>query len=175
MKKNILCVFVATLALLAQATPVTPSQAQQVAQAWAQRNKAFVGTGVNIVGSAVAVTNADGVTLWYRVAMDNGSCLVMSPVTALEPVIACLESVGADGLPAAHPMRAMLERDMADRLKKLGLYEPAATGPTLMGASSGASPLRCWSLPCAGSTSLNRRLRKRMRRQPQPPISPGNL
>ena len=142
MKKNILCVFVATLALLAQATPVASSQATQAARAWAQRNAAFAGTDVSVAGSAVAVTNAEGVTLWYRVAMDNGSCLVMSPVTELEPVIACLESVGADGLPAAHPMRAMLERDMTDRLKKLGLYvpAPASTGPTLMGASPTSAP-----------------------------------
>ncbi len=141
MKKSILCILVAALAMVAGATPVTSSQAKQAARAWAQKNAAFAGKDVAVTGSAVAVANEDGVTLWYRVALNNGSCLVVSPVTELEPVIACLERVGAGGLPAGHPMRAMLERDMADRLKKLGLYEPAPTGPTLMGASSGASPL----------------------------------
>ncbi len=141
MKKNILCVFVATLALLAQATPVTSSQAKQAARAWAQRNGAFAGEDAVVASSAaVAVTNADGVKLWYYVAMANGSCLVVSPVTELEPVIACLENVDATaGLPAGHPMRAMLERDMADRLKKLGLYTPASPGPTLLGASPAAA------------------------------------
>ena len=141
MKKSILCMLVATLAMIAGATPVTSSQAKQAALAWARRNAEFAGNGVAVTGSAVAVRDAEGVTLWYRVALNNGSCIVVSPVTELEPVIACLENVSAEGLPSAHPMRAMLERDMADRLKKLGLYVPASTGPTLMGAPSGASPL----------------------------------
>ena len=136
MMKSILCMLAAALALIAQATPVSSSQAKQAARAWAQRNAAFVGEdAIGASLSAVAVTNADGVVLWHRVAMSNGSCLVVSPVTELEPVIACLENVSAEGLPSGHPMRAMLERDMADRLKKLGLYLPAPTGPTLMGAS----------------------------------------
>ena len=141
MKKSILCILAATLAMVASATPVTPRQAKQAARAWAHANVAFVGESADIAGSAVAVTNADGVTLWYRVPLKNGSCLAVSPVTELEPVVACLENVGADGLPAAHPMRAMLARDMADRLRKLGLYEPmpASNGPSLMGATPGAS------------------------------------
>ena len=136
MKKSILCILVAAFAMIAGATPVTSSQAKQAARAWAQRNAAFVGKDIAMTGSsAVAVQNAEGVTLWYRVALNNGSCIVVSPVMELEPVIACLENVPADGLPVGHPMRAMLERDMADRLKKLGLYVPASTGPTLMSAS----------------------------------------
>ena len=121
MKKSILCILVAALAMVAGATPVTSSQAKQAARAWAQKNAAFAGKDVAVTGSAVAVANEDGVTLWYRVALNNGSCLVVSPVTELEPVVACLENVSAEGLPSGHPMRAMLERDMADRLRKLGL------------------------------------------------------
>ena len=138
MKKSILCILFAALAMIAGATPVTLLQAKQAARAWAQKNAAFVGNDVAVEG-AVAVANAEGVTLWYRVALNNGSCIVVSPVTELEPVIACLENVPADGLPAAHPMRVMLERDMADRLKKLGLYTPASTGTALMGAAPAAS------------------------------------
>ena len=139
MKKSILCILVAALAMIAGATPVTSSQAKQAARAWAQKNAAFAGKDVAVTGSAVAVANEDGVTLWYRVALNNGSCLVVSPVTELEPVVACLENVSAEGLPSGHPMRAMLERDMADRLRKLGLYVPASTGPALMGAAPAAS------------------------------------
>jgi len=135
MKKSILCILVAAFAMIAGATPVTSSQAKQAARAWAQRNAAFVGKDIAVTGSAVAVADEEGVTLWYRVALNNGSCIVVSPVMELEPVIACLENVPADGLPFGHPMRAMLERDMADRLKKLGLYTPASAGPTLMSAS----------------------------------------
>jgi hypothetical protein len=139
MKKSILCILVAALAMIVGATPVTSSQAKQAARAWAQKNAAFAGKDVAVTGSAVAVANEDGVTLWYRVALNNGSCLVVSPVTELEPVVACLENVSAEGLPSGHPMRAMLERDMADRLRKLGLYVPASTGPALMGAAPAAS------------------------------------
>ena len=138
--KSILCILAVALALIAQATPVTPFQAKQAARAWAQRNAAFAGEdAIDASLTAVAVTNAEGVTLWYRVSLNNGSCIVVSPVTELEPVIACLENVPKNGLPSGHPMRAMLERDMADRLKKLGLYTSAPTGPTLMGAAPTAS------------------------------------
>jgi len=140
MKKSVLCILVAAFAMIAGATPVTSSQAKQAARAWAQKNAAFAGEDAIVASSsAVAVKNADGVTLWYRVAMKNGSCIVVSPVMELEPVVACLENVPKDGLPAGHPVRAMLERDMADRLKKLGLYTSASTGPTLMGATPAAS------------------------------------
>ena len=134
--KSILCILAVALALIAQATPVTPFQAELAARAWTQKNASFTGKDAAVASSAaVAVSNADGVTLWYRVALNNGSCIVVSPVTELEPVIACIENVPEDGLPSGHPMRAMLERDMADRLRKLGLYAPASTGPALMGAS----------------------------------------
>ena len=131
--KSILCILAVALALIAQATPVTPFQAELAARAWTQKNASFTGKDAAVASSAaVAVSNADGVTLWYRVALNNGSCIVVSPVTELEPVIACIENVPEDGLPSGHPMRVMLERDMADRLQKLGLYTPASTGPTLM-------------------------------------------
>ena len=135
MKKNILCVFVALLALLAQARPVSPEEAKLAASAWAARNAAY---GDRRVASGEAVPFANEVTtLWYQVQMTDGSCLIVSPVTELEPVIAALENVSATaGLPEGHPMRAMLVSDMTDRLRKLGLYESHGTsgGTTLMGA-----------------------------------------
>lgn len=135
MKKNILCIFVAALALLAQAAPVSPSQARQAAAAWAARNGAF---GERKVAPGRAVPFADEVTtLWYQVQMSDGSCLIVSPVTELEPVVAALENMDATkGLPEGHPMRTMLMRDMTDRLRKLDLYRPAgASGPSLLSAA----------------------------------------
>jgi len=136
MMKRLFCALVAFLALLAQAAPVSSAQARRAARAWTERNVAF-GAAMDVAGAAKAVTNSAGVVLWYRVPMTDGSCIVVSPVTELEPVIAVLENVPAGGLPVAHPMRRMLERDMADRLKKLGLYVPVSTGPSLMGAAQG--------------------------------------
>ncbi len=124
MKRSILCILAVTLAMFASASPVMPSEAIRVAQAWAQKNSAF---GVRSVASdrAVPFTN-EVTTLWYQVQMSDGSCLVVSPVTELEPVIAVLEKVNAEeGLPEGHPLLAMLTADMKDRLSKLGLYRPA--------------------------------------------------
>ena len=136
MKRSILCILAVTLAMFASASPVMPEQAKQVAQAWAQKNSAF-GERAVASGDAVPFTN-EVTTLWYQVPMTDGSCLIVSPVTELEPVIAALEDVDAAvGLPAGHPVLAMLKRDMTDRLRKLGLYKPrnASGGPSLMGAA----------------------------------------
>ena len=136
MKRSILCILAVTLAMYASASPVMPEQAKQVAQAWAQKNSAF-GVRSVVSGEAVPFTN-EVTTLWYQVQMTDGSCLIVSPVTELEPVIAALEDVdAAAGLPAGHPMLAMLTRDMIDRLRKLGLYRPTnvSGGPSLMGAA----------------------------------------
>jgi len=136
MKRSILCILAVTLAMFAGASPVMPEQAKQIAQAWAWKNSVF-GERVVASGDAVPFTN-EVTTLWYQVQMTDGSCLIVSPVTELEPVIAALEDVDAvKGLPEAHPMLAMLTHDMIDRLRKLDLYKPArsAGGPTLMGAA----------------------------------------
>ena len=134
MKKSILSIVLAALACVAQAGRVTKSQARQAANAWIAQNAAFLSNGTNGL-SVVALTRVDdtnSVPLWYRANLSDGACLVLSPVTELEPVIAVLEKVPAGGLPSAHPMRAMLETDMRDRLRKLGMY---SAGVSLMGAS----------------------------------------
>ena len=144
MKKSIFWALVAVVfACVAYAADVTPDMAAAAARAWAARNAAF-GVAPGDVGPAAHFADTNGVTLWHRVQMGT-SCLIISPVTELEPVIAVLENVDANGgLPAGHPMRAMLARDMTDRLKKLGLYKPHAPagGATLLGAApaSGAEP-----------------------------------
>ena len=134
--KSILCILAATLAMVAGASPVKSSQARMVAGAWAARNASFGFAEGVVAGSVRSHKDANGVKLWYEVPMANGSCIIVSPVTELEPVIAALESVPEGGLPAEHPMLAMLSVDMTDRLKKLGLYPATASGVSLMGASA---------------------------------------
>ena len=144
MKKSIFWALVAVFAACAaRASVVTPDEAREVAVAWSARNAAF-GVSAADVGTPTHVADTNGVTLWYQVQMGT-SCLIVAPVTEIEPVIAALENVdAAQGLPAGHPMLAMLTRDMTDRLKKLGLYQPQASsgGATLLGATpvSGATP-----------------------------------
>ena len=144
MKKSLILALVAVVfACVARAVDVTPDMAVTVASAWSTRNAAF-GVSAADVGTAEHFADTNGVTLWYQVQMGT-SCLIVSPVTELEPVIAVLENVKAkEGLPAGHPMLTMLTRDMTDRLKKLGLYRPPAPagGATLMSAApvSGAAP-----------------------------------
>ena len=143
MKKSLILALVAVVfACIARAGEVSPEMARQVASTWSARNAAF-GVSAADVGTVVHFADTNGVTLWHRVQMGS-SCLIVSPVTELEPVIAVLENVDAAvGLPDGHPMRIMLTRDMTDRLKKLGLYRPHAPagGMTLLSAApvSGAA------------------------------------
>ena len=142
MMRRILGIALAMLAMLAcvaQAAPVTVAQAKAAAKAWIAQNGGFVPEGLS-TSSAVPRKDGNGVILWYRVNLSDGTCLAMSPVTELEPVIAVVENVPAEGLSAEHPMLAMLQADMADRLRKLGLYEPASSGTSLMAASSSSVP-----------------------------------
>ena len=142
MKKSILSIFLAALACVAQAANVSRAQARQAAGEWIVQNAAFLPNGTNglSVVAAARVDDTNGVPLWYRANLSDGTCLVLSPVTELEPVIAVLENVPAGGLPSAHPMRTMLETDMRDRLRKLGLYVAPPGGASLMGAAPAAAP-----------------------------------
>ena len=149
MKKRFLATLSVVFALLAHAECVTPAQARAAAAAWAGKNGAFV-AGQDVAGRAAAVADSKGVTLWYRVPLANGACMVVSPVTELEPVVAVLENVPSGGLPAAHPVRAMLVRDMTDRLTKLGLYVPSSGGASLQSAAapamaSGDPAMQAWA------------------------------
>ena len=140
MKKNILCVFVAALALAAQASWVTKRQARDAALAWAAQNSAF-GVQAAEIGALSTIkpfVDTNDVPLWFEVPLGD-SCMIVSPVTELEPVIAVLEGVNATAeLPEGHPMYTMLVKDMTDRLVKLELYDHPPQAPSLLSASSAA-------------------------------------
>ena len=139
MKRSILCILAVALAMFAGASPVTLSQARKVAGAWAAKNASFGFACEPVSGGVRSHKDANGVKLWYEVSMTDGSCLIVSPVTELDPVIVALEDVppeGLAGLPEGHPVPVMLAVDMTDRLKKLGLYPDKASGASLMGATA---------------------------------------
>lgn len=148
MNKRLLLATIVVAALLggARAETVTPAMARQAAAAWAAANPAF-GTGAQVVGDVRAEydTNAAGTLLWYQVSLSNPdtgrtACLVVSPVTELEPVVAALGRDPGE-LPAGHPLRALLTRDLRARLRLLGLYsdEAAATPAAAPGVLKAAA------------------------------------
>ena len=122
MKKSLILALVAVFAACtARAINVTTDMAMTAANAWVARNAAF-GVG----GSAQSVitvcdTNAAQTVLWHQVSMAGGGCLIVAPVTEIEPVVAALEDDPGE-IPAAHPLRAMLTADMRSRLRFLKLY-----------------------------------------------------
>ena len=145
MKKSILLAFFACFsACVARAEVVTPAMAMAAADAWAERNAQF-DTGNNATNViTVCDTNAAQTVLWHQVSMAGGGCLMIAPVTEIEPVVMALDSDPGE-LPAAHPLRAILRGDMRRRLRFLKLYEedaPSGGGRRRLAAgASGAQPV----------------------------------
>ena len=101
----------------ARATPVAPDLAHRVAAAWSAENAALAPDFGEAL-DAVPATDADGLLLWYEVPTAGGGCLVVAPDTGLEPVVAAIPDYEG-GIPEGHPLRAMLEADMRQRLSVL--------------------------------------------------------
>lgn len=144
MKKSILLAFFACFsACLARAEMVTPTMAMAAADVWAARNAQFeVGDTATNVITERDPENWD-VVLWHQVSMAGGGCLIIAPVTEIEPVVMALERDPGE-LPAAHPLRAILRGDIRKRLRFLKLYpEDAPSGGgrrRLAAGASGAQP-----------------------------------
>ena len=139
MKKSILLAFFACFsACVARAEMVTPAMALAAADAWAERNAQF-DTGNNATNViTVCDTNAAQTVLWHQVSMAGGGCLIIAPVTEIEPVVMALERDPGE-LPAAHPLRDILTLDMRGRLRFLNLYPenaPSSGGRLRLAASS---------------------------------------
>lgn len=95
------------------AAPINQGDASLVACGWGIMNgHAFGAFGT--VKSVVAEQAADGTALWYVVVTDKAA-VVVSPDDEVEPIIAVIP--GGDGtIPEKSPLRAMLERDLPQRL-----------------------------------------------------------
>lgn len=144
MKKSISLAFFACFsACAARAESVTPAMAMAAADAWAERNAQFE-TGNNATNVITECdTNAAQTVLWHQVSMAGGGCLMIAPVTEIEPVVVALER-DPGVLPAAHPLRGILTLDMRKRLRFLKLYEEdtpsRGSGLRLAAGASGAQP-----------------------------------
>ena len=145
MKKSFILALVAVaVACTARAGEVSPSMAMTAANAWSERNAAFGAGGSALSVMPVRDTNAVHTVLWYQVAMTGGGCLVVAPVTEIEPVIAALEENPGE-LPAAHPLRAILAGDIRKRLRFLGLYPEDSAGASLLGAPAVSDEAQAWA------------------------------
>ncbi len=143
MKNRVLLAFIASVTACATyAEEVTPAMALAAADAWAERNAQFE-TGNNATNViTVCDTNAAQTVLWHQVSMAGGGCLIIAPVTEIEPVIMALERDPGE-LPAAHPLHGILTLDMRGRLRFLNLYPenaPSSGGRLRLAASSSSEP-----------------------------------
>ena len=123
MKRSILTLVAAALALGACAESVSSEMAVAAANAWVLRNERF-GAGRAATGKVITVcdTNKAETVLWHQVSMTGDGCVIVAPVTEIEPVVVALDNDPGE-LPAAHPLRGILRRDMRARLRFLGLYQ----------------------------------------------------
>lgn len=139
MKKSLILALVAVFAACAaRAEVVSQEMAKAVANAWAARNPKFGAGGVATNAVPVRDSNAAQTILWNQVSMSNGGCLIVAPVTEIEPVVAALEDDPGE-LPAAHPLRALLVADMRSRLRFLNLYAEDSSGGAAFLSASPAS------------------------------------
>ena len=135
MKKSFILALVALVfACPARAVDVTTDMAMAAANAWAARNAAFGAGGVATNVVSVRDANAAHTVLWHQVSMSGGGCLIVAPVTEIEPVLAALEEDPGE-LPAAHPLRGILAGDIRKRLRFLGLYPSSSSGASLLSAA----------------------------------------
>ena len=143
MKNRVLLAFIASVTACATyAEEVTPAMAMAAADAWAERNAQFE-TGNNATNViTVCDTNAAQTVLWHQVSMAGGGCLIIAPVTEIEPIVMALERDPGE-LPAAHPLHGILTLDMRGRLRFLNLYPenaPSTGGRLRLAASSSSEP-----------------------------------
>ena len=145
MKKSLILALVAVLsACAARAEGVSQSMAKTAANAWLARNAAFkVGVAAQSV-ITVCDTNAAKTVLWHQVSLSGGGCLVVAPVTEIEPVIAALE-VDPGELLADHPLRGILTCDVRRRLRFLGLYPEDGAGASLLSVPSVSAEAEAWA------------------------------
>ncbi len=153
MKKSILLLFIAAMAMGAIARSVSSEMAIAAANAWAAKNAAF-GVGAQATGEVRSERDPKnaGVVLWHQVSMQGGGMLVVAPVTEIEPVVMALES-DPGVLDEGHPLRALLTNDMRRRLQFLGQYSAVPAGGAMLQGVALAVPAisedaKAWGEAC---------------------------
>ena len=119
----------------AHAADVTGEMAIAAAEAWMAANPSFGTTGSAV--SATAEYDGDAI-MWWTVATSSGGAIFVSPETSIDPVLAAVPQYSGS-LPAAHPLRAILSLDVANRRRVIASATSAPQGNTRLMAYA-ASP-----------------------------------
>ena len=127
--RKLIAIAVAAASVLgARADAVSSDLALAAANAWVTANPGFGARGA----AASAEAEYDGTTLmWWVVRLDGGGAVFVAPETSIEPVLAAVPQY-AGALPAAHPLRAILRADVANRRRVIA---EASVTPRSRGAS----------------------------------------
>ncbi len=129
MKRFVLVAAMVLVLLPVSASKVTPEMAVAVVADWGKDNARVFGTNGKVL-SVRPEHAVDGTLLWYEVATADGRCVVTSPDTRIEPVIAVVDDYEGD-IPVAHPLRTLLAADLRKRLAVLNAAEPSAPRASL--------------------------------------------
>ena len=126
---------------VALSAAIDSRQARVVANAWAAENRGFASWGTST--GVTAETDAQGKVLWYVVTFSNGGAVITTADDRIGPVLTAVPKYPGV-LPASHPLRSLLARDVAARLAMVdaaGIGAPVARGaaaPATVIASSDA-------------------------------------
>ena len=128
--RKLIAIAVAAASVLgARADAVSSDLALAAANAWVAANPGFGACGAAISAEA----EYDGTTLmWWVVRLDGGGAVFVAPETSLEPVLAAVPQY-AGALPAAHPLRAILKADVANRRRVIAGQANGDLRPRLHG------------------------------------------
>lgn len=127
--RKLIAIAVAAASVLgARADAVSSDLALAAANAWVAANPGFGARGAAVSAEA----EYDGATLmWWVVRLADGGAVFVAPETSIDPVLAAVPRYGG-ALPAAHPLRAILSTDVANRRRVIA--EASAT-PRARGSS----------------------------------------
>ena len=127
--RKLIAIAVAAASVLgARADAVSSDLALAAATAWVAANPGFGARGAAVSAEA----EYDGATLmWWVVRLADGGAVFVAPETSIDPVLAAVPRYGG-ALPAAHPLRAILSTDVANRRRVIA--EASAT-PRARGSS----------------------------------------
>ena len=150
MKLKILPFLAATMfAFAALGDAVAPADAVRAARGWAREGGVFRGARLGAKRTApeatsnVAYKNKGGTNLFYAVTLESGALVIVSGDDAIEPVIAFKEK-GKANLAENSPLRKILERDIALRMKEAAA-KTAKTSRAGAGAAAPSRAKRMWS------------------------------
>ncbi len=94
------------------AREVSPMEAQVAASRWAAQNAPLAG-GATEAQIPVAVQNAEGTTLYYKVLLGEKGMLILSADTRQEPIIAAFPNATSVDFPEGHPLPDLLAQSFS--------------------------------------------------------------